>query len=209
MESSRPGKPNRRVLQSAETRSLIISTARTLFVEHGFVPTTIERLARECGVAIQTIYNSVGNKTEILSRIIDEAASGEHAPASPLEFLAAELENTETPRDIAVVLSNWFTDVNARMAPIHKVLSEAAAVDPAAASLQRARDGQRFDRYLAVPGLLRERGGLQQNRPDEDVAALIWNTSHPQTYRFLVTERGWTAEKYRDWCYTTFLTTFS
>ncbi len=178
-------------------------------MEHGFVPTTIERLARECGVAIQTIYNSVGNKTEILSRIIDQAASGEHAPASPLEFLADGLENSETPADIAVVLSSWFTGVNARMAPVHKVLSKAAAVDPAAATLQQARDSQRFDRYLAVPGLLRDRGGLQRNQSDEDVAALIWNTSHPQTYRFLVTERSWTAERYQSWCYTTLLTAFS
>ena len=204
-----PQRLNRRAQQSAQTSSLIISTARRLFMEQGFVPTTIEKLARESGVAVQTIYNSVGNKTEILSRIIDQAASGERAPASPLEFLAAELERTAVPIDVADVLAPWFAEVNGRMAPIYKILTEAAAVDPAAAALQRARDTQRFERYLAVPGLLRARGGLQHGQADEDVAALIWNTGHPQTYRFLVAERGWSQQRYKRWCHAALARAFS
>ncbi|WP_181578205.1 TetR/AcrR family transcriptional regulator [Arthrobacter sp. AQ5-05] len=209
MESTARPKPNRRAQQSAETSSLIISTARRLFMEQGFVPTTVEKLARECGVAVQTIYNSVGNKTQILSRIIDQAASGERAPASPPEFLAVELERATAPGDVATVLSAWFAEVNGRMAPIHKVLGEAAVVDPAAATLQRARDAQRFERYLAVPRLLRDRGGLQRGQHDEDIAALIWNTGHPQTYHFLVAGRGWSPERYERWCHATLAGAFS
>ena len=203
MDSSPPTKPNRRTQQSAETRSWIISTARTLFIKNGFVATTVDCLARECGVAIQTIYNSVGNKTQILSMIIDQAASGERAPTSPLEFLASDLEHAVTADDVAHVLSGWFAEVNARMAPINKVLIDAAAVDPAAAALQRTRDAQRFNRYMAVPGLLRDRGGLKHGQQDDEVvAAFIWNTGHPQTYRFLITERGWSEDQYAHWCYT-------
>lgn len=209
MDSTPRTKPSRRAQQSAETSALIISTARSLFMEQGFVPTTIEKLARECGVAVQTIYNSVGTKTQILSRIIDQATSGERAPASPLEFLAAELERTATPDDVATVLSAWFAEVNGRMAPVYKVLSDAAAVDPAAATLQRARDAQRFERYLAVPGLLRDCGGLQGGQQDEDVAALIWNTGHPHAYRFLVAERGWPSERYERWCHAALAGAFS
>ena len=87
-----------------------------------------------------------------------------------------------TPAD-----STSWVDTRIRGAPRVKILW---------ATLQQARDVQRLDRYLAVPGLLRDRGGLQRKQSDEDVAALIWNTSHPQTYRFLVTERSWTAERY-------------
>ena len=138
MDSSPPTKPNRRTQQSAETRSWIISTARTLFIKNGFVATTVDCLARECGVA-----------------------------------------------------------------PINKVLIDAAAVDPAAAALQRTRDAQRYDRYMAVPGLLRDRGGLKHGQQDDEVvAAFIWNTGHPQTYRFLITERGWSEDQYAHWCYT-------
>lgn len=196
-------RPNRRAQQSAETRALIISAARRLFIEQGFVPTTIERLARECGVAVQTIYNSVGTKTEILSRIIDQAAAGERAPASPLEFLDKELRATDSPDAIARVLSQWFAEVNARMAPIYQVLTDAAAVDPAAAALRDARDAQRFERYLMVPALLKDGGG-RANSPtaDDDLAALIWNTGHPRTYRFLLVDRGWTEARYTHWCHT-------
>lgn len=209
MESSPRTKPNRRAQQSAETSSLIISTARRLFMDQGFVPTTVGQLARESGVAVQTIYNSVGNKTQILSRIIDQAASGDRAPASPLEFLAAGLERTTAPDDVATVLSAWFAEVNGRMAPVYKILGEAAAVDPAAAALQQARDAQRFERYLAVPALLRARAGLQRGQDDEEVAALIWNTGHPRTYRFLVAGRGWSPERYERWCQATLAGAFS
>lgn len=209
MEAVPIPRPNRRAAQSAQTRRLIVATALELFVSDGFVPTTIGRLATECGVAVQTIYNSVGNKTEILSAVIDLAAAGDDAPATPLEFLGARLEATSSPAEIAHVLADWFTEVNRRMAPVYRVLTDAAALDPAAAVLKRARDNQRFERYLLTGPLLRARGGLLGGLDDQGVAALIWSAGHPQTHGFLTGERGWDDARYSDWCRTALLAAFA
>lgn len=209
MESKQFSRPNRRVVQSAETRLLIVSTARRLFVENGYIPTSIGQLAAACGVAVQTIYNSVGSKSEVLSAVIDQAASGDQAPASPLEFLGEKLEATTTTDAMASVLGEWFRTVNGRMAPIYRVLSDAAAIDPAAAELKASRDNQRLERYALAPALIRARGGLSDGTGDEEAAAFIWSTGHPQTYDFFLNTRGWTPERYERWCSTSLAKAFA
>lgn len=209
MESEQFSRPNRRLVQSAETRLLIVSTARRLFVDNGYIPTSVGQLAGECGVAVQTIYNSVGSKSEVLSAVIDLAASGDQAPESPLEFLSERLEATTTTDAMALVLSDWFRSVNGRMASIYRVLSDAAAIDPAAAELKVSRDNQRFERYSLAPALIRARGGLSDGTGDDEIAALIWSTGHPQTYDFLLTARGWTPDRYAKWCNATLSRAFA
>jgi hypothetical protein len=43
---------------------------------------------------------------------------------------------------------------------------------------------------------LRETGELRPDLTDEDVADLVWSTNAPEYYQ-LLTERGWTPERYR------------
>ena len=59
-ESKRP-----RDLSAEATQRAIVETASRLFLEDGYGATSITRIAREAGVAVQTIYNSVGAKREL------------------------------------------------------------------------------------------------------------------------------------------------
>ncbi len=34
---------------------------------------------------------------------------------------------------------------------------------------------------------------------DEEAAAVIWSIGHPDTYRSLVVDNGWSSERYRTW----------
>ena len=79
-----------------------------------------DRLAREGGVAILSVHKSAANKTGILLRITDQASAGEYEPATPLVYLATALGTSKTTRGIAVVLSNWPSDVNESMASIRR-----------------------------------------------------------------------------------------
>jgi AcrR family transcriptional regulator len=71
----------RRNAQSAATRAAIIDAAHRLMLERGYIPTSISAIAEQAGVAVQTIYNSVGNKADLLSAVLDRAAAGPDAPA--------------------------------------------------------------------------------------------------------------------------------
>ena len=76
-DNDRPALQGRRALQAAQTRRDILSSARHRFAAHGYAATTLKDIAADTGVSVQTIYDSVGNKTELvrqLNDLIDEEA---------------------------------------------------------------------------------------------------------------------------------------
>ena len=68
---------------------MIVEAASRLFLEHGYHATSIGRIASEAGVAVQTIYNAVGSKRDLLSRVLDFAAAGERSPVPVDRAIAA------------------------------------------------------------------------------------------------------------------------
>jgi AcrR family transcriptional regulator len=186
-------------VQAAETRELIVAVAGRLFAEQGYVPTTIEAIASESGVALQTVYNSVGNKAALLSAVLDAAASGPHSPSNVLELMRKRTAEAADFDALIAVLADWFVEVHRRTGPVVGVIAQAAAVDPAAEKLQTARALQRLERYREAAAAVRARGGLTSGMSDADAAAAIWSLGHPQAYRTLVGEVGWSVKAYRDW----------
>jgi AcrR family transcriptional regulator len=195
---SAPRKANRRAAQAADTRAHIVATAGRLFDASGYVGTTIESVAVEAGVALQTVYNSVGNKAALLSAVLDAAASGP-GDREVLELMQERTRNAPDLDSLMVVLADWFVEVHERTGRIMSVISQAAAVDPDVAALEQRRALQRLERYHGAAAAVRERGGLTSGMTDREAAAAIWSLGHPQTFRTLVGASGWTVEAYRDW----------
>jgi AcrR family transcriptional regulator len=178
---------------------LIVEAAGRLFTGQGYVPTTIEAIAAESGVALQTVYNSVGNKAALLSAVLDAAASGPHSPSNVLELMRQRTAEAPDFDVLIAVLADWFLEVHQRTGPVVRVIAQAAAVDPAVDRLQTARALQRLERYGEAAAALRSRGGLTSGMSDADAAAAIFSLGHPQVYRSLVGDAGWTRRAYRDW----------
>lgn len=187
------------MVQAADTRELIVSTAGMLFSRNGFVATTIEGIAGESGVAVQTVYNSVGNKAALLSAVLDAAASGEDSASTVLEMMRERTADAADLGALLEVLADWFVEVNQRTEGIVGVIAQAAAVDPAVAKLERDRALQRLHRYREAAAAARARGGLGSGMSDGDAAATIWSLGHPQVYRTMVQDEGWTVPAYREW----------
>jgi len=192
-------KASRRAVQAADTRALIVSEASRLFAKQGYVPTTVEAIASASGVALQTVYNSVGNKAALLSAVLDAAASGPHSPSSVLELMRQRTAAAPDFDALITVLADWFVEVHRRTGPVVRVIAQAAAVDPAVDKLQTARALQRLERYAEAAAAVRSHGGLQSGMSDAGAAAAIWSLGHPQAYRTMVGEAGWTVQAYRDW----------
>ena len=197
-----PGTPQPIALRdtlAAATRTQIVDAATILFSELGYVGTSIGAIATRAGVAVQTIYNAIGNKAAVLSAVLDAAVSGPNAPTPVPEFMA---ERTRAARDAAEfidILADWLLEANARAASIHWIIGQSVVVDEDAAKLERERSQQRLHNYGLAAAGLREHGGLQGGMSDEQAAATIWSIGHPTVYRSLVIEGGWSAEAYRAW----------
>ena len=184
---------------AATTRTQIVDAATELFTERSYVGTSIGLIASRARVAIQTIYNAVGNKAAVLSAVLDAAASGPNAPTPVPEFMAERTRAAHEAADVVEILAQWLVEANERTATIHRIISQAASVDQDAAALERKRSQQRLHNYSLAAVALRERGGLRNGMTDEQAAATIWSVGHPNAYRALVIDGGWSHNDYRDW----------
>lgn len=189
---------SRRDVNLAATRAHTLQSARRLFLEKGYLGTTIEAVAREAGVAVQTVYNAVGNKAALLAGVFEDTVSGPEAPRPAPAFLQERSEAVADVGGIVRLLGAWFVEVHARMAPVWKLLEEAAAHDEGLAAFARKRAHQRLRNYELAAAQIQKRGGLA-GMTLEEAAALIWTVGHPLVYRTLVLEQRWPAERYRRW----------
>ncbi|HEX4325942.1 MAG TPA: hypothetical protein VH105_03940, partial [Burkholderiales bacterium] len=61
------------------------------------------------------------------------------------------------------------------------------------------RAEQRLRNYAKAARALKARNALAEGYTLEEAAAVVWSIGHPQVYRMLVTQQGWTLGRYRDW----------
>jgi hypothetical protein len=47
--------------------------------------------------------------------------------------------------------------------------------------------------------IFQSKGPLRDRMSVDDAAAIVWTAASPEVRRLLRAERGWTAERYRDW----------
>jgi len=189
----------RQQIAAEQTQLTIIEAAARLFTEHGYHATSIGRIAAEAGVAVQTIYNSIGSKREILSRVLDFTAAGERAPEHVPQFMREQAEREPDPRRIIGQLVEFWRGALPRTAPVFRVIREAAAADPDAAALEQERATQRLRNYGDVARLLAKRGALRKGSTTDQSAAAIFAIGHPETYRALVVDGDWDDNRWASW----------
>ncbi|MFF2299108.1 TetR/AcrR family transcriptional regulator [Arthrobacter sp. NPDC058127] len=190
---------DRRVAQAAATKAAVVEAARQLFLSRGYVATTIGAVAEQAGVAIQTIYNSVGNKAALLSAVVDATAAGPDAPRSVPETMRERTAAAPDAGAVLALLADWFAEVHPRSSQLFSVMRQASAVDAEAAKVERDRAELRLRNYAEAAAALRRRGALTSGMSDEQAAAVIWSVGHPDTYRSLVLDFAWGLDRYRDW----------
>lgn len=200
-----PSPRSRRQVQAEETRTVIVAAAAELFLAQGYVPTSIDAVAVRAGVAIQTIYNSVGGKPALLSAVLDAAVAGPNAPGSVPEFMEERMSRTTDVDGAVGVLADWFAEGLPRSHTIFTAISQGAAVDPAVAALRDRRAMQRLHNYRRAAAVIRQRGGLSNGMGDDDAAAVIFALGHPDTYASLVHIANWDVARYRDWVHAAML----
>ncbi len=195
--SSSPRRTRRDIAVEATERA-IVEAALLLFQDRGYTATTMEDLAAAAGVAVQTIYNSIGSKRSVLSRAIDYVAAGPEAPTPIPSFMRERTAAASSAQEIVGIMVDWFVESHRRMAEVWPIVEQAGAVDQDVARLERERAAQRFRNYHEAAAAVRRHGGLY-GLDEPEAAAAIWTVSHPLVRRFLVAEQGWSEDRYRAW----------
>ena len=199
METTHLSPATRRTVQAAATREVIVEAAQRLMLERGYIPTSIAAIAESAGVAVQTIYNSVGGKAEVLSAVLDRTAAGPNTPVPGPDAKRERVATAGSAGEVIRILAAGIVEVNARTAAVYRMIIQAAGVDPEVAKLELRRSSQRLFNYGEAASNLRALRGLRAGLSDHEAAAAIWAIGHPQVYRSLVLDLGWSVAAYRDW----------
>ena len=185
---------------ASETRRSIMGAARLAFLERGYAAATMTSIARRAGVALDTIYATVGNKPALFRLLVEGALSGSDHPVVALErdYVRAIREET-SPKKKLVLYARAVCAIHGRLAPLFRVLQSAAAADPDLAALWNEISKRRAKNMVLFAGELKATGGLRKALDVQEAADIIWSTNSPEFYLLLVEERGWSPERFERW----------
>jgi TetR/AcrR family transcriptional regulator, regulator of cefoperazone and chloramphenicol sensitivity len=191
---ARPYNSPARRRQADATRTQILDAARTLLAAHGYDGATVDAIARAAGVAVPTVYAAFGSKRGIVAELMDRARFGPAYEAA----VAGALASTDPARRLALVARVARTIYTAERAEFD-ALRGLGAVAPELAALQREAEDRR---RVAQRPVIDDLADAHRLRPDLDREAardILWTLTARETYRLLVVEREWSADRYEAW----------
>ncbi len=196
----RPYNNATRLARSEATRTRILEAARESITTRGYRATTIAEIGDAADVHVDTIYELVGRKSEILRELIERAISGTDRALEPAErsYVKAMSAEPDPARKLSIY-AGAVGDIQGRMAPLLLALRDAATTDDEARQVwreisdRRARNMRHLVRDLGPAGTLRV--GLSI----DEAADVVWATASAELFVLLTQERGWTLEAYERW----------
>ena len=186
--------------QAQRTRLRILDAAHRLFGEYGYAATTIERIAAEAGVAIDTVYAVFRSKRAVLSGLMERQVGGDDQPIAMLDRPEAQSVRREPNqrRQLARFVAG-VTDAIERSRPVDDIMRSAAAIDPEISTLRRSLQEERFRNMTTLVRWLGANGPLRRERNVDHAAAIVWTLTSPEVHHLFRVDRGWSPERFRDW----------
>jgi AcrR family transcriptional regulator len=178
---------------SAEgTRTAIAAAARRLFAAQGYSATPIDRIAREAGVAVPTVYAAFGTKGAILESVLD--AMERDADVSAIAAAMASGSVARQRDALAGFMTQFFT----KGADVIAAARAAGDSDPGLRTLAR-KGMERHRREMkkiaaAWTKAAAVRKGLSPDDAGESLSAITSYTLFAE-----LTGAGWTPRKYESW----------
>lgn len=191
---------SRRKAQSRETQAQIAEAARRLFIERGYPGTSIEAIAKEAGVAPETVYALFGNKRAILSRVVDVSIVGDGEPIPLLareQIREVEFEKVQSRQ--VEMFAKRIRMIMARVAPLFEVMRSAAKTEPEIDELLKKYLNGRMQGMSYFADCLLANGPLANNMSKLTATETLWTLTSAEVYNLLMTDRGWSAEEYEHW----------
>lgn len=180
----------------------IVDAAARVFVERGYAGATMQQIAAEAGVAVETVYRSAAGKAGLLEAAVQAAlAGGAERASTPVEERPAirRLIEEQDPRRQLALYAATQPGVWSRAGGLLRVLDAAATSEPPLDELKRSHARQRLDGLRRFAALLHDRGALRPDLTVDRAADILWTLCAQGTYESLVTQRGWSDIEYRDW----------
>jgi AcrR family transcriptional regulator len=190
-----------RAEQARLTRERILDAAEQLFLADGYGATTIARVARQAGVAADTVYAAFGSKRGILQALMDARVTGDTEPPSLLDRPDIKATSAEPDRGRRIRLAaDGIAAIHERARRIDDLMLSAAGTDPEIAALRSdVQQRQRLEGMRYALSAIKGTDPLRAPLDDDQAADILWTLTSPDVHRLLTDQRHWPADRYRDW----------
>lgn len=186
----RPYRSKLRTEQTEATRRRILDAAQHLFARQGYQGTTMEQLAEEAGVAMQTLYAAFGSKVNLALAVINQVVLASLGLPEMAQQAGAMADAEQALREAAQVNRV----VSERLVDLEALISGANLREIALEGTRRREE--------SIAGVLATVLASARRRPelsDAEVRDTILALTSVAVYRTLVKERGWSPERYAQW----------
>lgn len=197
-EDGRPGLRGRRAVQAEQTRFEILGAARRHFAAKGYAATSLKEIAADAGVSVQTVYDSVGSKADLVRRLNDlvdvEAGVGE---------IAMTIGTEQDPAVLVGIPARVTRRIVERCGDLVRAGFDGARAEPDLAPL--AEEGGRRHRGGAqvVAGRLASLKALEPGLSVDAAASTIAALSDIRLALILIDDHGFDLDRLEEWIATT------
>jgi AcrR family transcriptional regulator len=193
-----------RTAAAEETRRRIREAAVALFVAHGYLGTTLREVAERAGVGERTLYDSFGGKFRLWRHTVNILTMGDddRTPASDRPDAVAA-RSLDDPHEAIVAHCAIGAALMERAGDMIMVGEAAAAADPELGRSMALSSAATYDVHLLLARRLEDRGELTTGLTAREAADILATIGSPAVFCSLRRQRGWSAERYRDWMTTT------
>ena len=157
-------------------------------------------LAREAGVSVQTVYNTVGSKPAVLKAVYDLALAGDDEPmpmAQRPSFQAVlDAADATSALNCYAAFSRGMYD---RAGGLLRVLLAQAAADPELVQFAATIDSERRTGNTIVVRHLATTFGLPESLTEARAIDIVWTLTAPEVADRLIGRCQWSSDDYETW----------
>jgi AcrR family transcriptional regulator len=202
-----PARPSRQRERSSRTRHKILEAARERFAADGYVATTLDAVAGQAGVAVQTVKFVFHTKAALLLDVVRATAADDQARTTPEQPWFLEATSGQDAHRALALTVDFGTAIYERLAPLSAAIATAATLDEEVAS-QRARTvALRRGGMQRVIAALHDCGGLTPNLDVERATDVMFVLQSPEQFQAFTAACGWPVPQYKAWQYGTLCAT--
>jgi AcrR family transcriptional regulator len=163
--------------------------AARLFTRDGYTATTMQAIATEAGVHVQTIYLAYGTKPALLAASATRLVAADTHPGE--RRWAREVAAEPDPRAKLARYVKQIGDVGPRITPLIDVLRATAPAEPEVAAFLAHMEHGRREGPRQLLGLGVPPGTWRQGLTPDKVADVVFAIASPDTLRALTDRCGW------------------
>jgi len=189
-----------RAAAAAATRARIREATARLFVERGYVATTMRHIAAAAAVGERTLYDAFPTKAALFTHTLGVAVVGDEETVRVFDRPEMTTARGQAdPRAAIAQLIAYTADLLERAGDLIMVSVEAAGADPDMRAAADAGAAATHRVYLALTTALHERGALRDGLDPTTAADTLYALASPHMHQLLRRHRSWPVERYTAW----------